>query len=165
MPRDHAVALRALFIAVWVAGVVPAAWNLTQLEGLRRPPFMVVYFLLGVALPLVAGLLVATVWPNLHPAELVLGALGAGAVEAIVELGLIPHITVRGQHLVVATEDYVAWTAISCMFAAGGLYALARKAPSGDGADDITRRDVLMFATKVLGFVGGLISVYKLAGR
>lgn len=154
-----------LLVAAAVSGAVPAVWNLTLLGGLHRSVYLIVYFALNMLLPAAAALLVTALRPWVQPAEIVLAALAAGVVEAVLELAVIPHVTVHGTYLVVGPEDYVAWGAIFCMFAAGGLYGLTRHweggvRPSGD-VDQIRKRDVLRFSTKLLSVIGGLISVYR----
>jgi hypothetical protein len=158
----------ALVVALTVSGAVPALWNLTLLEGLHRSAYLIGYFALSVFLPLIAGLLVTSLLSRVHPAEIVLAALGAGALEAVSVLAVIPHVTIKGSYLVVDPEDYMAWGAIFCMFAAGGLYRLTRyrrhsehkeNGPADPGK--IRHRDVLLFSTRLLGVIGPLIGLYK----
>jgi hypothetical protein len=155
----------ALLVAATVSGAVPAVWNLTLLGGLYRSAYLIVYFALNVVLPAGAALLVTMLRPRVQPAEIVFAALGAGLVEVVLELAVIPHIMVNGTHLTVATEDYIARGAIFCFFAAGGLYGLTRHPVNGTTApadlDRNRRRDLLVSARNLLGVIGGLISVYR----
>jgi hypothetical protein len=160
-------------VALTLSGAVPALWNLTLLEGFHRSAYLIGYFALSVFLPLVAGFLVASLQSRVHPAEIVLAALGAGALEAVSVLAVIPHVTINGSYLLAGTEDYMAWVAIFCMFAAGGLYRLTRhrlrhsEHKENNLADPgkIRRRDVLLFSTKLLGVIGPIISLYAAVSK
>jgi hypothetical protein len=151
-----------LLIVAAICGAVPAVWNLSQPEGIHRSAFLVVYFVLNSVVPLVAGLLVVAFWKRLHPAEVVLGAICAAGVEAFVELAIIAHLTINQERLSVATEDYLAWGAMFCMFAAGGLFRILRGKPAATNSEAIQKREVLKFATTVFSIVGSCLQLYVL---
>ncbi|MEA2210508.1 MAG: hypothetical protein QOF83_456 [Solirubrobacteraceae bacterium] len=162
-PATSRASWTSLLTIAALCGVVPALWNLTLLEGLHRSAYLIVYFALSTGLSFGGGALVAAVRPRLRAAEIILLALMAGAAEAFIEAVVVQRITINGGHLVLGPEDYVAWAAVVLTFAAGGLFGLTRRMRGAAGANDldvIRRRDMLMFATKLMGVAGPLLSLY-----
>ncbi len=151
-------------VLVVASGALPALWNLSQLEGLHRSAFLVVYFGLNLVLPFVCGFWTTVVWRGATPAGVILLAVCAGVTEAAVEAMVLTHVTIGQQRLVLATEDYVAWLAVVCLFAAGGLYTLRRRGqmarPGREQTHKHSQTDWLMFATGLLQFVGALAAIY-----
>ena len=114
-----------ILIAVALCGAIPALWNLTLLDGLQHNlGFLVVYFALSTLLPFGCGYAATSVWRGATVGGVLGLAAAAAGVEALIEVLILQHVTIHGLQLLLATEDYVAWGAIFCMFAAGGLYRI-----------------------------------------
>ena len=149
---------------VAVSGALPALWNLSQLGGLHRGAFLTVYFGLNLAVPFGLGYWATFLWKRATPSGVMLLAACAAVTEAAVEALILTHVIIGQQRLVLAPEDYVAWLAVACLFAAGGLHRVrrARAAPGQPSEQDreLSRSDWLAFATRLLQLLGALAAIY-----
>ena len=165
-PQSASTPWAGILIAVALSGAIPALWNLTLLDGLHHNlGFLVVYFALGALLPFACGYGATAFWRGATVGGVVMLAIAAAGAEALTEVFVLQHVTIHGVQLVLAPEDYVAWVAIFCMFAAGGLYRIRTATYSGKGvsadARTIRMSEVLHNTQTLLGIAGSMLTLYS----
>lgn len=155
-------------LTVILAGAIPALWSLSQLEGVKRSTYLLVYFLLQL-LPLCLGFGAAARWRGARTVGIVALALCAGAVAVAIGELVVGRVTIHSERLVRGSEDYVAWAGTVLLYAAGMLYGKRRadrKRPMAAGgatrAAESGVQDVLRTGAAVAGVA---ISLYTTIAR
>jgi hypothetical protein len=119
--------------------------------------------------PFALGFLATARWPTPSVAGLLGLGVVAGITEAVVEgLLMATQVTIRGERLALASEDYVARGAIVCLFVAGGLYQVRRSGRSAKVGSTmksgISAGDWLRTLEKTLSIVGALCTICAALG-
>lgn len=153
--RTRAATTDGIAPVYWVAlaaGAGPALWNLTLLEGLPRPAFLVSYFLIHLAV-VGFGFWAATLWCEGQPTGLALGVV-AGVAEALVIWLVLSNLTI----LMPSGEDYIVVVGTVLLFLAGFSLNEVVERRRAEGLP-VDLSSIMSGADSFLGIVAALITV------
>jgi hypothetical protein len=156
-----------VWVAVLLAAAVPALWNLSQLQGVERSTFLLVYFVLNL-LPFVFGIWAGALYRGPHAIVGVLLGVAAGIAEALIEGVLLTQVQVNGQVLVLGPEDLLAWVTTIVLFSAGTFVgsrqAGRREAAVRAGRQMIRVTKAVRTGVAVVGFIMNLTGFVLVVG-